>query len=326
MTPGDMESQQDESKKKSRSCYDMLTNCMTPKEEELFKNALPPLPDQGYRTVARMMAIKGLDMPIFRRFGQLNMLNLLSLQAELMKLHEQLKWVCQDDDADEERHKYAWSFEDLIDEDKRGGALNEQWGILKKIRSKLKEYNEALLQVSQVQQLEAPSKQQIRDFQLFTLLSECDCETKLFQGAEQFTWNDHSDLITICPRNLQADNFQNVMADWIVNINHKFRGHRKKGERIADHVIQYDLSLIDRLCAMTATMLAAVLPIIAVLILNEVHNISTRIYITIGLTALFAIAVSTVTSASRIEVFAATAAFVAVEVVFIGNADPNLGN
>ena len=49
------------------------------------------LKDCGYGYVASMMAIKNSPLAIFRNFGQLRMLNLLSLQAELIHLEEQFQ-------------------------------------------------------------------------------------------------------------------------------------------------------------------------------------------------------------------------------------------
>jgi hypothetical protein len=47
------------------------------------------LPENGYRALANTMA-KRRDLAIFRKFGALNMLNLLNLQAELMELQDRL--------------------------------------------------------------------------------------------------------------------------------------------------------------------------------------------------------------------------------------------
>jgi hypothetical protein len=55
-------------------------------------------------------------------------------------------------------------------------------------------------------------------------------------------------------------------------------------------------------------MVAGILPIMAVVILYAVKNIWKRIYISIGLTAAFAIFTKALTNATRVELFMATAA------------------
>lgn len=66
------------------------------------------------------------------------------------------------------------------------------------------------------------------------------------------------------------------------------------------------------------TIVASLLPIVAIIVLYAVKGTWRRIYVTITFTALFGIAMAC-TSARKSEIFAATAAFAAVEVVFIGS-------
>jgi hypothetical protein len=57
-----------------------------------------------------------------------------------------------------------------------------------------------------------------------------------------------------------------------------------------------------------ATIAAATLPVIAILILYFIKDTLRRIYVLIGLTVAFAVATKVLTSAKSIEIFAATAA------------------
>jgi len=57
-----------------------------------------------------------------------------------------------------------------------------------------------------------------------------------------------------------------------------------------------------------ATIASALLPIIAILVLYFVKSTLKRIYISIGLTAAFAVAMKLFTDAKKVELFAATAA------------------
>jgi len=79
------------------------------------------------------------------------MLNLMSLQAELMDLSDDFRQICIEDDeeiAPLAARKYAYSFKDLRDsaEAKKQGTATEQvhfhqWERLQDLRKKLKEYS-----------------------------------------------------------------------------------------------------------------------------------------------------------------------------------------
>lgn len=80
--------------------------------EQIDDRFIEPI-KKGYRDVAHLMAYENSPFAIFRRFGQLNMLNLLCLQAELMQLQKDLRAVCDADDLDSTRSRFAYSFYDM---------------------------------------------------------------------------------------------------------------------------------------------------------------------------------------------------------------------
>jgi hypothetical protein len=134
---------------------------------------LEPL-QNGYREIAHLMAFKDSPFAIFRRFGQLSMLNLLSLQAELMELQAELRYLCKTDDSSNDplRTKFAYSFLEmrenyeairaarLVDHQSHGHTSTpkdpapQQYELILKIRDKLKEYSECLLFTCVVCQLD----------------------------------------------------------------------------------------------------------------------------------------------------------------------------
>ncbi len=77
------------------------------------------------------------------------MLNLMSLQAELMDLSDDFREICKEDDeeiAPLAARKYAYSFRDLRDSATKQGTGTEQvhfhqWQRLQELRQKLKEYS-----------------------------------------------------------------------------------------------------------------------------------------------------------------------------------------
>lgn len=59
---------------------------------------LPPRHPKGYHRLALLMD-PNTEVAIFRRFGSLNMFNLLFMQAELMELERKFTTACLDDAA-----------------------------------------------------------------------------------------------------------------------------------------------------------------------------------------------------------------------------------
>jgi hypothetical protein len=96
------------------------------------------------------------EISLFRKFGDLNMLNLLSLQAELMNLHFKLKWACEEEmnQIDEPDSKFemadlpalsGFNFEKLMKSERDANGEETtyffQWELILEIRAKLKEYS-----------------------------------------------------------------------------------------------------------------------------------------------------------------------------------------
>ncbi|KAF2164741.1 hypothetical protein M409DRAFT_25134 [Zasmidium cellare ATCC 36951] len=93
----------------------------------------------GYHQLADLMGPYA-EAAIFRRFGPLAMLSLLSLQAELVELDAEFRKICQEDDqsvneADKNFSKYFRA----LRRSEEGGTAH-QYEKLMEIRSKLNEY------------------------------------------------------------------------------------------------------------------------------------------------------------------------------------------
>lgn len=114
-----------------------------PHEDTVVPSAAHQAQD-GYPKLARHMAYS-LDNAIFRRFGQLNILNLLRLQAELQVLEKQLEDIRMEDieSTDPIRKTYSKDFCSMRDNEETGDS--EQHDQLILIGKKLDEYSETLL-------------------------------------------------------------------------------------------------------------------------------------------------------------------------------------
>src|SRR5436305_13254372 len=76
--------------------------------------SIPPWRPQGYLKLANLLG-RYQEHAIFRRFGSLAMLNLMSLQAEILDLEIQLRDTIEEDDKanDTVISSYSRSFYDL---------------------------------------------------------------------------------------------------------------------------------------------------------------------------------------------------------------------
>lgn len=92
---------------------------------------------KGYHRLADLMCHYP-ETAIFRRFGALNMLNLLSLQAELIDLQVQFRdiWVEDDASVDLDEKDYSTYFRKLVKSE-----TSLQYEMLLEARKKLQEYS-----------------------------------------------------------------------------------------------------------------------------------------------------------------------------------------
>ena len=95
---------------------------------------------QGYPALAWFMS-KYPELAIFRRFSELNLINLLRLQAELQDLEHQLDEARREDSSsdNENRQKNAKDFWHM--RDKHEDGTSSQYEVLIEIGKKLDEYS-----------------------------------------------------------------------------------------------------------------------------------------------------------------------------------------
>ncbi|KAH6722946.1 hypothetical protein BKA61DRAFT_565600 [Leptodontidium sp. MPI-SDFR-AT-0119] len=94
---------------------------------------------------------------------------------------------------------------------------------------------------------------------------------------------------------------------------------------IESDMFLYRDSQIYRITTILGTLLSSLIPIAAIIVLSFVKNMTARLGIVSAFTAIFSVSLSLVTEGKRVEIFAATAAFASVQVVFIGSTNWNQG-
>jgi len=93
----------------------------------------------GYPKLAGHMGLCP-EVAIFRRFGALNMTNLLYMQDELLELEQSFRGRERIDD--EENRGYSVDWCKLRESEGEDGEEGSQFRMLQNVRSKLKEYSE----------------------------------------------------------------------------------------------------------------------------------------------------------------------------------------
>ncbi|EOA87883.1 uncharacterized protein SETTUDRAFT_108559, partial [Exserohilum turcica Et28A] len=258
---------------------------------------------------------------IYRRFDALNARHILYLQAELCILEKQLRVMeHKDKEKDKEgRLGYAVDYQRMLETQKSQGK--EQLVLIRKMHRKLNEYNKALIQISVLHQLQPPDKFDLSDIQHF--LESDVIEPGFLQGVDRHTWgtcddteNHAPDLIGIHPRK-KEDDFSHFISENAIHLFKCGLGRLTKGDRNLSKKVYYD-STVLKVTSWITCILASLLPIASILVLVNLQSLKTKLWVIAAFNILTSVCLSVLTDAKRSEAFAVTAAFAAVQVVFVG--------
>ncbi|KAF2470010.1 uncharacterized protein BDR25DRAFT_226673 [Lindgomyces ingoldianus] len=270
---------------------------------------------EGYHKLAEMMG-QSNDLAIFRKFGDLNVLSLMSYQAELIELRDEFYSICKDDFKSGK--DFALDFQSLFSS--RASTNDFQYTKLMEIRAKIHEY------IANISKLESPPTANLKCLQEW--LRDSQGGKNFLKGSEAFTWHSQHkrDLVGFGIPLPDQDMFTEWIASGPVSLYHRILGHKRKraSERVVDEetgLIDYGKRRLNKATKVISTTIASTIPMLIILGLYFEKDLLKRIYISIGISAVFAAVLSMFTDARRIEVFAATIALAAVEAVFIGSAD-----
>ncbi|KAF2475953.1 uncharacterized protein BDR25DRAFT_253591 [Lindgomyces ingoldianus] len=277
----------------------------------------------GYPGLAKFMGPHfDSGMGLFKRFADLNARNLLYMQAELVNLELELNVLTHDDHTSrdptrETYEKSVWNMAHSPD--------SAQWKKVLEIRQKVKDYNDALLQQSQLCKLNKANDYDVGI--LLHWLLHAEGGNGFLEGFEARPWKkgERRDLISICSR-ARTDKFTRwaerkaypwlyakVLKRWKKPIN----GQEKVG------IAHLNDNWFVRLARVMTVILSTLLPSIAVLGLYYVRSLPAHLGAVVGFSAMFSLALEVFTNSRPIEVFTATAAFAAVQVVFVGSTGQN---
>ncbi|KAH7118967.1 hypothetical protein B0J11DRAFT_81939 [Dendryphion nanum] len=278
---------------------------------------------KGYPKLAGKMGIFP-EIAIFRTFAALNARNLLYLQSELTMLENKLL-ECEVEDSnsgDMKKRNYARDYFWLDNSQNGCEEDSRQYRIVQEIRTKLAEYNHALIQFSIMAKMERPAKGDLKYMRSFLMSNEMG--GLIFHGEDMMTWGEHSnpdkcapDLVALHPRQTEDPFSMWVARNALPGLECTGWARLKKISKIHG-VVSVEDSSIFRFTSWTTSIVASLVPIASILVLYTVSSMKARLGIIAAFNLLISFCVATFTNAKRSEVFAVTAAFAAVQVVFVG--------
>ncbi|OJJ72197.1 hypothetical protein ASPBRDRAFT_207437 [Aspergillus brasiliensis CBS 101740] len=294
---------------------------------------LPTAPERrGYRRLADFMAWEP-GVAIFPRFQSANLFNLLGLQAEVCQLQEELANIMRKDDQSSDLLRRAYSVNWSALQTGDNGNSEQRLKILE-LRSKLAEYNSALMSqiaINQQPNPQADELEYLRDW-----LKVEVSENSGLHGPGSLVWfpeqgdepNLKDKLVVLSSKNVNQDKFTRFILKhagklllslpFIPVKRRNFPTRESLGNRPVFQIYSSSDDIIS-VGNKIATVLASLLTTIPVVVLNFISSINLRLGLIVMFTLLFSSVLAFMGNASRVEVFGASAAFAAVQVVFVGS-------
>ncbi|EMD70237.1 hypothetical protein COCSADRAFT_78798 [Bipolaris sorokiniana ND90Pr] len=288
------------------------TTGQTQEEDSAFGRSWKGYPG-GYPMLAERIALKP-QTAIYRRFDALNSRRILYLQAELCILENRLRSMEETEDEENKRderrfHGFAIDYERMLEEENGEGKPHLE--LLGRIGEKLSQYNEALLQISNLSQIPAPQKFDLTDIHHF--LHSKAMQSNLLDGIDSVTWGswdkpeDHApDLVGVHPRP-KADNFSRWITEKSVNLFACGLDRLTKGTPSLGRKVYYDSEVL-KITSWIMCILASLLPIASILVLLNVPSLKGRLWVIAAFNILMSVCLRTFTEAKKSEAFAITAA------------------
>ncbi|KAL7957215.1 hypothetical protein V8C34DRAFT_286291 [Trichoderma compactum] len=263
---------------------------------------------EGFAQVARWIALDpDKETFIYRRFDELAARNLLYLQSVLLALENKLDRLdrsdAKSDDMDLADAIMTW---ETLERQYNTGSENARvrMDLIVKIRAKLKEYHEALLLQSEIAKLEQPSKRILDTYREWF-----NNPRPVLGGLSKTFLDDPGDLVGL--HSLETDYLSIFLRRYW-----PFKEEISLGSRRS--VGRYHEKSISAATAIISILIAAFLLVGPITALYFVINDAAKLGMLAAFTALFAVSVGLITNAKRAEIFASTAAYAAVLVVFVG--------
>ncbi|KAH6666047.1 hypothetical protein B0J14DRAFT_205829 [Halenospora varia] len=274
----------------------------------------------GYPAAAAFIAADpDRSLSIYRCFQRLSSRNLLYLEAELLELEKQQDILdVEDSRGDQSTYQCLRSWRRLVESE--NPRQRQRLELIKKIRSTLKEYYKVLDLQGRILKMESP---QSRSLETLRLWQNGDSEgsngrrAPILSGLSAGRLENENDLVTLTPNSPEFN------TDWLVKlVSLPYLRLLCLESHINNSIAHFSMRKINRAAAILNMLIAAVLLLGAIILLYFITDSHIRIGIICIFTVAFALSIYLLTNARRTEVFASTAAYAAVLVVFVSG---NLG-
>lgn len=262
---------------------------------------------RGYPQLAAYIAAD-IDGRLYRRFSWARNRLLLHRQDEISELEEQLAKLDDDDSKGDDVDSFRLLSRRFDEED----VDCRRRKLLDRLGDVLKEYDDLLLREHAICSLKTPTKNEHRSYFNFIWNEKPVCREEyqfiyreddfVRLGSQDDSWLGYTEV------------FFSVLPDFILK--GRTVGSLKGTRFFSNHRTVRLVKMI----AVACTSLLLVLPIVVLYVLSSRGAAGgVKIGVTVIFVVLFALALAGLTHASRHDLFAASAAYCAVLVVFLGN-------
>ncbi|KAF2847097.1 hypothetical protein T440DRAFT_540300 [Plenodomus tracheiphilus IPT5] len=297
------------------------------KKAEAETKSLITVPLQNYpRGYPRQAAFQASEhsFSIYRGFDYLHSRVILEMQDELRCLEENLQELDESDNNPERSRCLSSRAFDLKQSKRDGKHCSERATLLSTIRDKLVNYDEVLMKAREINAFQRPSRRDYRSVRRWLFNVKPISYVREAQYIKK-----REDLVTLRHGREWAG-----FDGWIEECIHKlpawlsrplFTTQELRDKSDDDCIYYYSPSRIEKLVGFIITLIIFILLVLPVVAMYELTSVGKRtstfdaVGILVVFTMLFCAAMSLLTKAKRHELFAASAAYCAVLVVFISN-------
>ncbi|KAH7121196.1 hypothetical protein B0J11DRAFT_590106 [Dendryphion nanum] len=260
---------------------------------------------------------------IYRGFNYLHSRVILELQDELRCLEKDLNSMDKMDTKNGKSERVTARAKDLSWA-RREGKPSKRAELLEKIRSKLVNYDEVLVKARELNTFQRPSKRDYRSIRRWFSM-----EKPLSYSQEEEFIRRKEDLVTL-RQGREWAGFDGLIEELIRKCHCKltqklFATPELREKTNNECIYYYSASRIEKLVGLIITLVVFILLVLPVVAMYKLTCIGNRnstfdaVGVLVVFTLLFSAAMSLLTKAKRHELFAASAAYCAVLVVFISN-------
>ncbi|KAH7401788.1 hypothetical protein DE146DRAFT_754398 [Phaeosphaeria sp. MPI-PUGE-AT-0046c] len=261
------------------------------------------------------------EAAMYRRFGALGAQDLLYYQAELEYLERRLQEQQQVDNNQQRGRGLSYALNWYWLKHSKPDGDGRQYDLVMQIRKVLKQYNKAFIQQATILGYAQPSKWDLHNLQDYLHSDEMGCLALL--GVDAAIWSsrvhrdpENLDLVVLRAR-AKTDAFSRWAAETTVfDLFRRVCSKFMKPSKVHGSIYSED-SRVLRITYWITSILASLIPITSIAILYQVQSMSARLGIIAVFNMLLSICLVGLANANRAEVFAITAAFAAVQVVFV---------